>query len=180
MQNNLKRIVAACAAIVMNSIPAMAQDASLYDRLKDAEPKDAIVLEREIKLAMSRSGSPAMDLLLRRGRKALERGEVAAALDHLSALTDHAPNFAEGWHARARAHHSAGQAGVALGHLETALALNPNHFQALYGLGVILEEMNQPELAYDAYSLVLEIHPHYQDAQTARQRLQAQVLGQRL
>ena len=38
-----------------------------------------------------------MDLLLERGRKAMSEGDTNTAIEHLTALTDHAPNFAEGW-----------------------------------------------------------------------------------
>ncbi len=103
---NLKPIVAALFAIVMFSLPVVGQGAGpapsvldqLYDSLATASPADAKGLEREIRLEWRKTGSPAMDLLLKRGREALERGEFDVAIEHLTALTDHAPDFAEGFH----------------------------------------------------------------------------------
>jgi hypothetical protein len=50
-------------------------------------------IEREIWNEWSKSGSPAMDLLLQRGRDAMEAGDMTAAIEHLTALVDHAPTL---------------------------------------------------------------------------------------
>lgn len=185
---NLKPIVAAMLAIVMYSLPLAAQDgqgegsrlAGLYDDLATASPADAGGIVREIKLEWRKTGSPAMDLLLKRGRDALERGEYAVAIEHLTALTDHAPDVAEGYHIRARAYFRAEQVGPALADLEQALILDPHHFEAAHGLAVILEDLDLPEQAYAAYRLVLSIHPHYDPAAEAATRLKTRVEGLKL
>ena len=69
--------------------------------LPEVEAKEARRLAREIEHEWSKSGSPAMDLLFNRGREALDGGDSRAAIEHLTALTDHAPKFAAGWHLRA-------------------------------------------------------------------------------
>ncbi|WP_299848411.1 tetratricopeptide repeat protein [uncultured Roseovarius sp.] len=152
----------------------------LYAQLKQAESSEAVKIGNEIVLELSKSGSSAMDLLLKRGRDALEADDTRAAIEHLTALTDHAPEFAEGWHMRAVAFSRSGRYGPALSDLERALALRPRHFEAIYGLGVILEELNQPEMAYDAYSRVLEIHPHFEDVNDVLDRLGATLGGEDL
>ncbi len=121
-----------------------------------------------------------MDLLLDRGRDALEAGDSQAAIDHFSALIDHAPDFAEGWHMRSVAFSRVGRYGLALADIERALALNPRHFNAIYGLGVILEELNQPDLAHRAFTRVLAIHPHHEAVTKALERLDSQVGGSAL
>ncbi|MFD1809561.1 hypothetical protein ACFSHQ_20165 [Gemmobacter lanyuensis] len=68
-----------------------AQLDKLYTELRAADAEEASRIEDEIWRLWSHSGSPSMDLLLERGRKALEQGDYEAALDHLTALTDHAP-----------------------------------------------------------------------------------------
>jgi Tfp pilus assembly protein PilF len=188
IRSNLKPIVAALCAIVMFSLPAVGQDSDavrgklpeLYDSLATATPGEAKGLEREIKLEWRKTGSAAMDLLLKRGRDALERGDFTAAVDHLTALTDHAPDVAEGFHMRARAYFRLDQIGPALADLETALALDPRHYEAAHGLAVMLEELNRPQQAYQAYRLVLSIHPHYDPAAEAVTRLKSGVEGLKL
>ena len=186
--HNLKLVVAAFCAIVMISVPVQGQGVAapgaaldaLYDRLVTATEADATGIEREIRLEWSKTGSPAMDLLLKRGRDALERGDFAAAVAHLTALTDHAPDVAEGYHARARAYFRMDQIGPAVADLEQALTLDPRHYEAAHGLAVVLEELGRPQQAYAAYQLVLSIHPHYDPAAEAVTRLKSQVEGLKL
>lgn len=179
-RTNLKPIVAAALGLVMYSMPAAAEPArmdELFDRLKSADAVDAARIEREIELEWRRSGSPAMDLLEKRGREALEREDFAAAVEHFSALTDHAPDYAEGWHGRAKAHFAQGRYGLALADLERTLALDPRQYEALFGLGVIFEQLGRNEHAYDAFGLVLGLHPHHERAAEAIKRLDRGVNG---
>jgi tetratricopeptide (TPR) repeat protein len=180
---DLKSIVAAFAVLVTFSLPLGAQEAdesALLGELAQAEPAEVARIERELKSIWSKSGSSAMDFLLKRGRDALERGDFAAAVDHLTALTDHAPDFAEGWHARAQAFFAAERYGPALSDLERALALNPNNYSALYGLGAIFETFGDKARAFEVYSRVQAIHPHYENVVNALDRLKPQIEGQSL
>ena len=181
----LNRIVTALPAVVIFSLPLAAADDrrldELYDALGSAEtPAQANRVAKDIEHELSKSGSPAMDLLLKRGQDALEAGDSEAAIEHLSALTDHAPDFAQGWHLRAVAFARAGLYGPALADIERALAVRPLHYDAIYGLGVILEEVSKPDLAYEAFKRVLAIHPHHVDATTALERLGPEIGGRDL
>ena len=62
-----------------------------------AEAVDSKGITREIRMKWAQSGSDAMDLVLKRGQDALERGENDAAIEHFSAVIDHAPDFAEAY-----------------------------------------------------------------------------------
>lgn len=202
---NLKPIVAALCATVMYSLPLAGQPigqsahqqplplaasvlaasvtdrlSELYDDLAASSPGEANSILREIRLEWRKTGSPAMDLLLKRGRDALERGEYRIAIEHLTALTDHAPDVAEAYHARARAYFRIEQIGPALADLEQALALDPRHFEAAHGLAVVLEALDRPQQAFAAYRLVLSLHPHYDPAAEAVTRLKRQVEGLKL
>jgi Tfp pilus assembly protein PilF len=169
---NLNRIVAAFAAIVTFSLPALAEETrldGLFAQLSQAEAPEARKIAAEIELELSRSGSPAMDLLLRRGEDAIEAGDMAAAVEHLSAAIDHAPDFAEAWHLRSVAFYRQKRYGLALHDLERALVLEPRHFNVMYGLGVVLDELGQPGLAQEVFSRALAIHPHHEDVTKARE-----------
>lgn len=134
-------------------------------------------IERQLARLWSRSGSASADLLLSRGREALRRGATSTAIEHLTALIDHAPDFAEGYHARATAHFMSGRLGMALADLEQTLALNPYHFSALAGAGRIFEELSAFDRAQKAYSAANAIHPHRDDVKAALDRLERRMSG---
>ena len=181
--SDLKYIVAACLICVALTLPATAQEADLTDeaellaRLAEADPAEALRLDRQLQAIWSRSGSPAMDLLLTRARDAIEAGETQTAIDHLTALTDHAPDFAEGWHARASAYYSVNLFGPAVADLERALALNHNNYDAIFGLGSVLEAFGDHERAYEAYLRVQALHPHHEQVTQALERLRPRIEG---
>ena len=96
----LKSIVAATCLFVAATGMAAEQSARLdplFGRLKNADAADAPALEAKIRQEWSKSGSAAADLLLSRAKIAIDAGDQKAAMGHLTALTDHAPEFAEGW-----------------------------------------------------------------------------------
>ena len=181
---NLKHTVAELGLSLLLCGPAFAQQspkiAELLEALRTATPEQAQAAERDVERAWSRSGSAAMDLLLKRGRDALAVGEFTVAIDHLTALTDHAPDFAEGFHARATAYFRAELYGPALDDLETALALNPENFNAIFGLGVLFEEFGEERRAAELFRRVLALNPHNENATKALEQLKKSGIGRTL
>lgn len=170
-KRNLAAVLAAVALVA--PLPAPGEDLdTLHEKLRDPGFERWREAEREIWQHWSRSGSPSADLLLERGREAMEAERPGVAVEHFSALIDHAPNFAEGYHARATAFYSLQMFGPALADLERALALNPRHFGALMGLATMFEAMGAPEEALSAYRAVRAIHPHRPDLKDAIERLE--------
>jgi tetratricopeptide (TPR) repeat protein len=153
-------------------------EAALLAELADPENRAWRRTERALLARWSLSGSPAMDLLLERGRRAMAEGEFDAAIEHLTALTDHAPDFAEGWNARATAFYMAGQFGPSIADIARTLALNPAHFGALAGLGHIFRALDEPERALAAYRAALAIHPNKPELREAVETLEAALGGQ--
>jgi tetratricopeptide (TPR) repeat protein len=133
---------------------------ALFAELAEPDRPDWERVEREIVRLWSRSGSPSMDLLLRRGTEALQNEDYEQALEHLSALVDHAPDFAEGWNARATAYFMLGEYTLSIADVERVLALEPRHFGALAGLGYMFEQMGDFELALSAMRAAQAINPN--------------------
>lgn len=121
-----------------------------------------------------------MDLLLKRGRDAIAEEDYGTAIEHLTALTDHAPQFAEGFHARAEAYFRADLYGPALDDLELALALDPTHFNAIFGLAAMFQQFGDTRRAAVLYRQVLEYHPHHETAQRALDTLKRDGIGREL
>ncbi len=177
------RIVAAFVLAFLASAPAFAQTATLDDlfsRLKTADESESKRITENIWIEWSKSGSPAMDLLLARGRNAMMHGHPEIAIEHLTALIDHDPSFPEGWNARATAYYQTGNLGPAISDIGHVLTLNPRHFGALAGLGAIFEELEKPKEALEAYKAALEINPHAEGVQDAIKRIETQLQGKDL
>jgi tetratricopeptide (TPR) repeat protein len=175
-----KCAVTALFISLTSAVPLHAETEGLeryFEELADPDYQGWPRAESDIRRAWSRSGSAAMDLLLKRGEEALDAGDTAAAIEHLTALTDHAPDFAEGWNARATAFFLAGEFGPSLADIARTLALEPRHWGALAGLGAILDEMGNPEGALKAFRRSYALHPHQQDVKDAIDRLEKQLAG---
>lgn len=160
--------------------PLAAQETNLddlFDSLREVGPEAAEAIEGRIWVEWSKSGSPTLDLLLERGRAALQAEEPGLAVEHMTALIDHAPGFAEAYNVRATAYFQQGLYGPSLEDIRMALALNPRHFAAMAGLALILEEVGRPEDALATWREVVEIHPNINGGQEAVDRLEAAVEG---
>lgn len=184
VRQGLNLAVAAVAAVLALALPAPAQEraapadvAALLDELAQASPGGARRIERQIARAWAQSGSAAADYLFQRGEAALQAGDPEAAIAHLSAVIDHAPDFTEAFAARARAYYMANRLGQALADLETVLRAEPRHFEALAGLGLILEQIERPEDARAAYAAALAVHPNYAQMREALTRLDLALAG---
>lgn len=165
------------------SLPAGAQSVDvdeLLSQLADPDTANWQSIERQIRTAWSKSGSAAMDLLLQRGEKALAAEDYDTALDHFTALTDHAPDFAEGWNGRATALFHKNMYGPAMEDLGRVLALNPRHFGAMTGLAVILQSVGMEKQALEVWQMVVKVHPHQPDVKDAIEALEKRVGGQTL
>jgi Flp pilus assembly protein TadD len=181
----LRGLILNCVVASFVATAAPADDGErlqrLYDRLAAAQDAgEAGRIAREIQLEWDSSGSAAADLLLQRGRDAMAAEDWGLAIEHLTALTDHAPDFAEGWNARATAFYMAGEFGPSVDDIARTLALNPHHWGALSGLAAILESMGDTEKAAEAYRAALAIHPHLQGLEEHVEGLEATLQGQEL
>jgi tetratricopeptide (TPR) repeat protein len=177
------RIVAALFPILLglSALPAASAGLDdLFSQLQTATPLESNRIERQIWREWSKSGSASMDLLLQRGRDALDEGDTAAAIEHLTALIDHAPDFAEGWNARATAYFQAGLYGPSVADIQHVLALNPRHFGAMVGFARILEDTDRPERALVLYRAALAIHPNLDGVKDAIDRLETKAAGQEM
>ena len=159
---------------------AQASSDELLDRLAQPDLRNWDVVENQIYMQWSRSGSSSVDYLLRMGRAAMQADDFQTAYGHLTALTAHAPEFAEGWNARATLLFRMGRYGPSIADIQRTLALEPRHFGALTGLGIMLEEMEEYDSALAAFRAAHAIHPHRPDIEEAIGRIEQELEGRTL
>ena len=172
--------LALSVAVTGSDVAAQEADGDIEEllaQLADSETADWQRVEDQIRRIWSKSGSAAMDLLLQRGQEALEADDHLAALDHLDALIDHAPDFAEGYNARATVQFARKRYGLAVNDIRRALELNPRHFGALTGLGIIMEDLGYEGDALKAFREAHRFNPHREDVSEAIRRLERRVDG---
>lgn len=153
---------------------------TLFTELAEPGRPDWEQVQAEIERLWSRSGSPTMDLLLRRAGAEMGAENYMAAVNHLTALTELAPDFAEGWNARATAFYQMGELSLAVSDIEHVLALNPRHYGALTGLGVILDQVGEPAAALKALREAERINPNRPDIQDSIKRVERSLGAQDL
>lgn len=174
---NLKSFVTATAVSLCFVTQLAAQGANVDDLFLQLETSDAQTapkIEAQILQVWSDSGSPSMNVLLQRGQAALRADDPKTAVLHLTALTDHAPEFAEGWHALGAAYFVLGQIGPAADALERAMRLEPRHFLAMAGYVAVLEELGQYEAALRLAILIQDLHPQFKPLPATLDRLRSQ------
>ena len=152
----------------------------LFVRLADPESEDWERTQGQIWRVWNQSGSDSMDLLASRADAAVEKKDFDTALLHLNDLVRLAPDFAEAWNKRATVHFLRDDYGASLEDIAKTLALEPRHFGALSGLGIILDRIGDQEGALEAYRRAVAIHPHLPGAQEGIKKLEREVEGQRL
>jgi tetratricopeptide (TPR) repeat protein len=97
--------------------------------------------------------------LLVQSREAQLRFDYAGALIYNKAVVKHAPEFAEGWNQLGYVYFLAGQYDASLEAIEHVLALEPMHYAALAGKGIILYYAGKVEEAQAPLKRALAINP---------------------
>lgn len=152
----------------------------LFDQLRSAEPEQVDRLEGQIIALWSKSGSAALDLLLRRGEDAMKEGAPEVAVEHFTALIDHAPDFAEGYHGRATAYYQSGYLGPALDDLRQTLVLEPRHLGAMAGVALVMEELDRLDQALEVWHKLAEFSPADAEIVQMIERLDVKLRGEAL
>ena len=157
-------LTALWCVIVPAGGPSFAEDEArldmLFAELQAAYASWAREIERQILLEWSESGSPAINLLMRRGRAAISLNRYPAAIRRLSALVERAPDSAKGWNARATAHFPMGRYRISMADIGQSLTLDPRHFGAISGMTMILELHGDYVGALSAPQIVEDLHPY--------------------
>ncbi|MCB1476299.1 MAG: hypothetical protein H6883_13910 [Rhodobiaceae bacterium] len=150
----------------------------LLDALGQAQdPAVGEVLQTQILTRWGQSGSDTVDLLMQWAMGAMEEKDFALALDLLSEIIIIKPDYAEGWNKRATVYYLIDEYALSMSDINHVLQLEPRHFGALSGLGLILKETGDKKNALAAFRRALAVNPFLDNAREAADELTVQVEG---
>ena len=128
---------------------------------------EADPVEEKIWALWGASDSPTAEVLLAQARTAIEDGAPAEALSILNRLIGANPDFAEAWNKRATLYFMMKKYDDALSDIAKVLDLEPRHFGALAGKGMILERQKKYAAAREAYEAALAVNPTLEQVKAA-------------
>jgi tetratricopeptide (TPR) repeat protein len=132
----------------------------LFGALKAApDDESAKTIEDRIWAQWLVSGSDTVNLLMSRAKSAIDSNDLDLAIRLLDAVTEIRPQYAEAWNRRATVFFLKKDYPSALVDLRKTLSLEPRHFAALAGLGLILQDIGDEKHALEAFRRAAEIYP---------------------
>ena len=175
-------VALACWLLAAGPIAMAAQDDPrldpLFERLHAAAgAQDVGAIEQSIWRIWGESGDEGVDRLLRVGTQAMMARQFDSALEIFNMVIERRPDFAEGWNTRATLLYLVGDYQASIDDVERTLALEPRHFGALSGLGLIHLALGNAKPALEAFEAALTVHPHLRNPRRYVEQLRPQVYG---
>ena len=164
-------VVAAVAFLAASLVQAHAQSDSnaavraqrldgLFALLKSAkDPDEGEAIVADIWKIWQQSGSADLDGRMERATKLMAHGLLQPALGALDEIVASAPQWAEAWNKRATVLFLLGEHDRSLADIERVLVLEPRHFGALAGIGLIRAEKGDLREALAAFRRALAVNP---------------------
>lgn len=151
--------------------------AQLQTPISEAE---AAAVEQQIWNIWIESDDMSVNRLMRSGVQAMAARQNVQALRYFSRLVERAPDFAEGWNKRATVYFLIGDYRASVVDIEHTLELEPRHFGALSGLGLIYDAIDQPAAALRSFEAAVAINPHLENTKQRIEELRRQLQGRPL
>ena len=144
----------------------------LFASLRKASDEQAAkATEDKIWELWSRSDSATAEVLLGQAVVAMGAADNAASLEILDHIIAAYPTYAEAWNKRATLHFMIGNYNTSLSDIENVLDLEPRHFGALAGRGMIYQRQGKWSEALSAFREALSMNPNMAGVKNAVQEL---------
>lgn len=115
-----------------------------------------------------------MQLMLM-GSERMNYQRYPEALVIYSRIVESFPDYAEGWNRRATLYYLVGNLDASIADIEKTLVLEPRHFGALSGLGMVYLQRKELGKAKQAFEDLVLVHPNSPSAQENLQRVKEQL-----
>ena len=147
---------------------------NLFKKLNETENQDEIRdLISDIWNIWYEVDDPKVIEYFEKGIQAMNLRNYPLAIRFFNNLIEEDPNFAEGWNKRATVHFMMGNFDQSMQDIIKTLELEPRHFGALDGMGLIFIHQGQFQQAIDVYDKMLEIFPFSVKTMDKKERIQS-------
>ena len=147
---------------------------NLFKKLNETENQDEIRdLISDIWNIWYEVDDPKVIEYFEKGIQAMNLRNYPLAIRFFNNLIDEDPNFAEGWNKRATVHFMMGNFDQSMQDIIKTLELEPRHFGALDGMGLIFIHQGQFQQAIDVYDKMLEIFPFSVKTMDKKERIKS-------
>ena len=145
---------------------------SLFEQLQAApDAVTAAPVEELIWQIWLQHDDASVERLMQAGIDQMNEGQLNGALAMFTQLIEQAPDYAEGWNKRATLYYLMGDYARSELDIQQTLALEPFHFGALSGRGLVKMGQRDYEGARRAMLSALEVHPNMEAVKSNVQEL---------
>lgn len=164
------RLLAICLALLCNDVVLADQTDprldGLFDQLRqNTDPESLLRTENAIWDIWLQHSNPDVERLLQLGNQSMNLENYPDALLIFNQLVESYPDYAEAWNKRATLHYLLGDFDQSIADIERTLALEPRHFGAWSGLGLVHLRRQDLNAARSAFLSMLSVHPHSPNGQ---------------
>lgn len=139
--------------------------AGLFATLQETENVRTIAItESQIWEIWLQHANADVQQLMLVGTQRMNSQRFAEAMVVFNRLTESYPNYAEGWNKRATLHYVLGSLDASVSDIEKTLELEPRHFGALSGLGMVFIQRKELSKAKKTFEDLIEVHPNSPNA----------------
>ena len=151
----------------------------LFDRLHATEDsKEARRIESLIWSIWLDADNSELNALMQGGTFLMQNGNFSKAAAVFSQIIEAGPDFSEGWNKRATVYYLMGRFDESIADCIKVLELEPRHFGALSGLGLIHTALDEPETALYWFREALRQNPHMPRIRERAEELAREVEGE--
>lgn len=152
---------------------------ALFARLQETTARsDAMAIERSIWTIWIHHDDGEIEKRMSAGIKAMNGGAMKLSLSAFSEIVEMAPTFAEGWNKRATAYYLLGEFAASVHDIQQTLVLEPRHFGALSGMGLIYSAIGDDKAALRVWEKALTINPQMPGINTRVKELRQKLAGE--
>jgi tetratricopeptide (TPR) repeat protein len=136
---------------------------NLFEKLYFSdEPQEISSITNEIWDIWHETNDIKIEADFYRGMESMRNNDLLMSIVFFTKVIKKKPNFAEGWNKRATAYFMIGEFDKSMLDILQTLKLEPRHFGALDGMGLIFMHLQQYNEAIKIYDQMLKIFPNNQ------------------